>query len=479
MELLRTEKDIFDTDDILKALKSYEEERVPKFDTWWKYYKAKNTAITSRPAPDANNPDHRTKVSYGRKLVMTWKGYAYRPGYITYKSEKEQFLEALLHTFKLNNEVVKTSRTGRNTGIFGVAYELFYIDLPEGSTDMAPKAEPMFINVDPRNMLLFHDYSPEPKKMISIYVYPINKDWHKVEVSTPTVITKYDRIRKPGAYGGVTEQWTLTEISSRPNQFGEVPVVAYYLGDEQMGIIEPVIDLIDNYDMLVSDSVVEFDRFANAYLLLKGFSLTDAQKQESQSFSMALRSLKRKRVFEKLKETDDVKFLLKDTPKDFIAWLAELIRDEIHKQSHVPDFMSEKLGGNISGVAVARMMFDFENLVSSAEGDFNIGLDARLRLITNVYQKGNRNLDGDAADVTISHKRNVPQNVKEFAETAVLMKNAGFSSYLVADIMPDDVIPDVEAELARQKEERTQAFADVEMFQRPPVDEEEEDADQV
>jgi len=257
--------------------------------------------------------------------------------------------------------------------------------------------------------------------------------------------------------------------------------VAYYLGDEAIGIIQPVRTLIDDYDLLVSDSINEFDRFANAYLILKRFALTNQDKTDSESYSKVLQRIKRRRVFENVPNEGDVKFLLKDTPKDFIAWLAELVRDEIHKQSHVPDFQSEKLGGDISGVAVARMMFDFENLISSAEGDFNIGLMERIRLILGMYKLGGRGTSVEESDITISHKRNVPQNIKEFAETAVLMKNAGFSSYLIADIMPDDIIPDVEEELRRQQEERTQAFADVEMFRRPEddEDEDEEDADQV
>ena len=42
----------------------------------------------------------------------------------------------------------------------------------------------------------------------------------------------------------------------------------------------------------------------------------------------------------------------------------------------------------------------------------------------------------------------------EFAQTASILKGAGFSSYLIADIMPDDVVPNIEEELRRQKEER-------------------------
>jgi len=454
MELLRTELEEFDEEQILKAIEEHETARVPHLDDMWDYFTAKNPEITKRKVVDQNNPDNKTVVSYGRKLITTFKGYGYRPGYITYKSENEQFLDDLKQTFRINNETVKTSRTGRNVAIFGYAYELFYIEADEA------KAEPRFINADPRAMIVYYDHEPEPNIKFAIRYYPITEEKYRVEVMSPLTITTYDRVK--GAFsmpGGSALGWKLENEIIRPNYFGEVPVVAYYLGDEAVGIIDPVRSLIADYDLLVSDSVIEFDRFAHAYLLLTKMSLTDPQKKESQSFSRVLREIKRKRVFERLNSTDDVKFLLKETPVEFISWLAEMIRSEIHKQSHVPDFMSEKLGGNLSGVAVARLMFDFENLVSSAEGDFNIGLMERIRLITLVYAKGGRPA-GEPADITISHKRNVPLNVKEFAEIAKTMSETGFSKYLVADIMPDDIIPDVDVELERQTTERSSFYGD-------------------
>jgi len=33
-----------------------------------------------------------------------------------------------MNNYNINNEHIKTSRAGRNTGIFGVSYELLYID---------------------------------------------------------------------------------------------------------------------------------------------------------------------------------------------------------------------------------------------------------------------------------------------------------------------------------------------------------------
>ena len=451
MELLRTEKTVFTEDEIIKVIEEHESLRLPNLQAMWEYYIARDPKILNREVVDANNPDNRTVVSYGRKIITTFKGYAYRPGFISYKSENEQFLEAIKETFAINSEKVKTSRTGRNMGIFGYTYELFYFEQEEGE-----KAQPRWINNDPRSLLVFHDHSPEPKKTIVIRYYPITKDKWIVEAMYRDTIITYDRVRGASLNSG---EWKLENAREAPNDYGKIPVAAYYLGDEAIGIIKPVQTLIDDYDYLVSDSIIEFDKFAHAYLLLAKMSLTDSQKKESLSFSRILRDIKRKRVFERLSSTDDVKFLLKDTPVAFISWLAEVVRNEIHKQSHVPDFMSEKMAGALSGVAVARLMFDFENLVSSAEGDFNLGLMERLDLVVAGYKRSGTTT-GEPADISVQHKRNVPQNVKEFAETAEIMKRTGFSSKLVAETMPDDIIPDIEAELEQQRTERNNMFGD-------------------
>jgi SPP1 family phage portal protein len=185
--------------------------------------------------------------------------------------------------------------------------------------------------------------------------------------------------------------------------------------------------------------------------------------------SWALNALKRRRVFEYLKEKDDVTFLTKDIPTDYIRFMAELIKEQIHIQSHVPDLGSSAFKDGVSGVAVQRLMFDFENVVSNAEAEFDTALYERIEMITEMYKTMNRDNGGTFDQVTISHKRNAPLNLKEFADTALTMSQAGFSRYLIADIMPDDILPDVEEELKRQYEDKEMEPTDVETIP-PPED---------
>lgn len=476
MKLMKTDKETFTPDEILSIIADYEMKEVPFLDKLWEYYLGNNTKILSRKQTDANNPNNKIPIPYARKIVNTFVGYAYRPRYISYsanvetdqsldidsedidKIEKqltveEKYVNQLKETFNKNNEHIKTSRAGRNDGIFGVAYELLYTDgtFDPLSKELPVKAEVKFFSVDPREMILFYDYSPEPKKNIAIHFYRVNANWYKVEVYYKDRIETYDRKRKDGS--GFQSKWELTDKKTYINYFDDVPVAPYYFGDEMVGVIKPVLDLIDAYDVLYSDSMNEFEKFAAAYMVMKKYGITDPVKmKDPATFSTALANLKKSRIFEHLPTDAEISFLTKDIPTGFIQFMSGLIRDQMHIQSHVPDFTSDKMAG-ASGRAIKRLLFDFENLVSSNDADFDLGLIERIRLMTIIYGKIGLPI-GTSDDFSIVHKRNLPDDTLENAQVAQTLKNSGMSSYLATSALGSELCPDVQAELARQKKEQ-------------------------
>ena len=469
MVLQKTSKTVLTDTDILKYISDYETKTVPHLNDLWEYYKGKNVVISNRKAPDSSNPDNKIVVSYARKIINTYTGYAYRPKYISYKpntktendenvetssdiniplSVEENFCNELKKLYDLNNEHVKTNRAGRNTGIFGLSYEILYVD--KDLVDGNIKAILKFFTVDPRQLIVLYNFEPEPDIVVGIRYYMMDDSTkYKVDVYYSDHIEHYIRQKKD--VNSTTWELLPDEIQSEPNPFTEVPIVAYYMGDEMQSIFENVLSLIDAYDVLFSDSMNEFDRFAFAYLIMKRISLTNPiDKKDPVKGNNALKELKRRRIFEGLDKDADIKFLTKDIPTAFIDSIGLKLREQIHIQSHVPDFSGDRMAG-ASGIAIQRLMFDFENLVSSAEADFDIGLNRRIDLICRVLAILGK--DGGHEMVTIQHKRNMPVNNKEFADTALTMMQAGFSRRAIIGIMPEDIIPDIEKELEYEQEE--------------------------
>jgi SPP1 family phage portal protein len=486
MTIKKTDKIAFTDDDIIDFVVDYRSRDVPVLERYWEYYKGKDSAIMERQTPDPNNPDNKVPVPYARKIVSTYSGYAFRPKYITYRPKKNEtdmedevalgegmateaeeavaemsaedmYVKELQDIFDKNSEHIKTSRAGRNTAIFGVSYEILYAEA-EAATEkerqenprMLIKAMPRFITVDPREMVLIYDYSPEPRKVMGIRFQKVDSNTTRLEIYQKDKVTTCNMVSdqsNPGKY-------RLADKKDSPNFYDDVPIVAYYLNDEIDSIFACVIPLIDANDVLFSDSMNEMDRFAYAYLVMKKFGLTDPTiKKEPGKFAQMLQLLKRRRVFEFLPADADIKFLTKDIPTGFIEFMAKQLREQIHVQSHVPDFTSEKFAAGISGEAIRRLLFDFENLVATAEADFDEGLYDRIRLISGVLTKLGRS-GGSYDMVVIDHKRNMPLNLKEYADSATAMRGAGFSMKTVLENMPDDMIPDVDEELRRQEIER-------------------------
>jgi SPP1 family phage portal protein len=475
MVLQKTLKDILLPDDILKFIEDYEVKTVPHLNNLWEYYKGKNVKIIGRKTPDPNNPDNKIVISYARKLVTTWTGYGYRSKYITYKpvikkSSKEleaiendetiiedpiekKYLNILQNIYNVNNEHIKTNRAGRNTAIFGVSYEVLYVDaeINSSNTELPVKVLPKFFTVDPREMIVLYDYSPEPKIKIAIRYYKMDDNNYKVEVYYENRIEGY--IRKRDSID--QRKWILVKDGEvKDNFFSNIPVIAYYLGDDIQSIFENVLTMIDAYDVLFSDSMNEFDRFAFAYLIMKKFGLTNPlDKKDPEKASYALKLLKRRRVFENLPQDADIKFLTKEIPTQFITWMGQQLHDQIHIQSHIPDF--NMMTGALSGAAIDRLLFDFENLVSSAEADFDVALIQRGNLITN-FLKSLRTVP-EISDfntmVSISHKRNLPLDRNSFADLSEKLSRGGYSRRMIVSQMPEDMVPDVEAELDEEKKE--------------------------
>jgi SPP1 family phage portal protein len=270
-----------------------------------KYNEGKNTAILSRVFKNTDAPHNNTPVSYARKIINTVSGYMFKPGLIGYTSENDAYLEALKDIFYKNDEDVKSSMLGRQICIQGVGFELHYTD----GTD------PRFAKVEAEEMIAVYDYELEPNLIAGIRHYRKGKEW-KVEVYYADSIDYFrlEDAERPG------DQARLIREKEAPHLYGMVPLVVYSNNEEQVGDFEPVLPLIDAYDILVSDSMNEFDRFAQAYLVLKGLSMKRDDAAE----------LKQKRIFENVPADGGVDFLTKDIPSGYIEFMTGLVRKEIH-----------------------------------------------------------------------------------------------------------------------------------------------------
>lgn len=441
-------------EDIKKIL---EEFKADVFVTNQAYYEGNNQYILNREPPDENAPNNKVPIPYARKIISTVTGYMYKPGSVTYSSENEGYLETLKEVFDANREEIETAQLGLEASIHGVAYELHYTDSLE--VEGKPLAIPRFTKIPAEKVVPIYDYSIEPKLVAVLYHYFIGDVQH-VYAYYADVVQHFQRENKDKL---------LSLVEEVAHFYGAVPWVVYLNNEERVGDFEPVKPLIDAYDVLMSDSMNEFDRFAWAYLLLKGFSLTDEDAQ----------AIKWKRAFENLDVDGGVEFLTKEINSEFIAFMSEWIRKEIHKQSHVPDFLETVSGSAQSGVAISKLLYDFEFICATKEAYFLAGLQDRIKLLDSVLRVRD-GAKGLPEDIEMEMHRNKPMDMLENAQVFTAYSGHISEQTLIEQFAP--FVKDAEEELARLKgEQEAQAQIDLDNFesqakiaaeQKEPVDEE-------
>jgi SPP1 family phage portal protein len=424
-----------------------------------RYFVGNNPPIIDRKnKTNTKAPDNRIPVAYGRKIVLTTKNYMFNKE-VQYNAENKDYMNQLNDIFFLNKNERKIGEVGLDLILHGVAYKLFYTD-----TD---KATPKYTIIESNEMLPVYDYSVEPVLMAAIRYYlkgqePDEK--YKIEVYYSNNVVFYE------TESNTISVDTMHKKSESPHNYPRVPVVHY--GDKYMlGVIDAIKKLIDGIDTIISMDLDEIEKFALAYLVLKGEQI---QKDD-------LDTIKEKRLFEIEKEAD-LQYLLKEINDDFNGSILDFLVHHVHKISGVPDFASKDFAAE-SGIALLYKLLGFENIASDIQKIFEAGEQNSIDLINSFGSKTWDSFkfwkDNPDKQVEITMSRNLPEDVKSKMEIADKMKLVGVSLETIFEFLP--MIKDVEKELERvneQKDAEMERFEKSEERQTGEIEEPVEDDDE-
>ena len=391
------------------------------------YYEADNPHIMNRKLPMDSGPDNRLPVSYARRIINLVSGYMYKPGLVSYAYEGEdsRYEDAIRQTFRENGENIKTEQVGKQASIYGIGYEYHYVQGvvnqdAEGRPSVS--AVPRFVKLPAPEVIAIWDKQIEPALLGFIRYVPETQDAWRVTCVNDSQIQEY--LKTKGG-GGELKPYG----PPKRHYYGQVPLAVFKNNEECMGDFDPVVPLIDAYDVLMSDSMNEFDRFAWAYLLLKGMALSPENAEK----------VKRLRAFENLDDTGDVAWLTKQMDTNFIKYMSDTIRNEIHRQSGIPNLEDYDSAG-ASGKTMSKFIYLMELFTDPKESYFRQGLAKRIELVTEILSIQARG--GDPSEWRITMNRNTPDNSLEQAE--IFAKYSGFVSHKTllqefADFVDDPV----------------------------------------
>lgn len=436
--MLRIDKDVVITPQILKRVIDGHAGEAARLTKLERYYLSKND-ILNRQMADPTKPNNKIVNPYASYITDTLTGY-FMGTPVSYTSLDKTALEGLQEVFKYNDEADENTELAKTASIYGVAYELLYVD---------ENGDLRFKMLDPKECIPVYDNTLEGDLLYFIRYYKeydivTDKNFYRIEIISKESITYYKANEQMG---------NIVVESEIPHYFKLVPVTIYKNNEQLLGDFEPIISLIDAYDKMESDSLNDFEYFCDAYLALYGFT-ADAED---------VIAMKENRVLLMDHDTK-AEFITKNSPDITIENMKNRLDTDIHRFSKCPNLTDDSFAGNSSGVAIKYKVMGTENIVSIKERKFKKGLQRRIELISTISAL--KTAEFDYRDIEIAFNRSLPANDVEIADVVTKLSTLVSQETLLAQI---PFVTDVGQEMERVEKERDEvALKQQELFDAEP-----------
>lgn len=313
----------------------------------------------------------------------------------------------------------------KDASIFGYQHEYIYIN---------ENAEPRSCIIDNNNAIIVYDDTVEHKKLFGLIYRPIHegnifKYWDIIFIDDKQEVH----------YKSSNKRLTKQE-ESRPHAFGAVPLICYKNNPELLGDFEPVISLIDAYNLLQSDRLNDKEQLVDAILCMYGMDFDVDQAD----------MLKESRMLANIPSDGKVEYLIKTLHEGDVDILRQTIENDIHKISMVPNMSDVNFVGNSSGVAIRYKLLAFEQNIKNKERYMEKGLMERFQLYNNFLVKISKMQPVPVEEVDAVFKRNLPSN--DF-ETSQMINN--LSDHLCSETLISQLsfVKDASEEVELKKSE--------------------------
>lgn len=415
---------------IYSLIQRYEMNEVPRLKRLKNYYIGQ-TDVKQRVMADKSKPNNKIASPFPAYIVDTSVGYWLgKP--VVYQSQDEELMAKVQIVLDRNHEANHNTKLGKDLTTTGIAYELIYLDNEKNIKLKRLNAESVFMIYD----TTVEETPLMAVRFMSIEDYITNDTHTIVELYTDNCIIE-----------GMVNGDSLALGEPEPHYFGRIPVIQYKNNDEMTGSFEKVADLIDSYDLAVSDTSNNLEYFADAYLVLSGLEATEAED---------IQDMKESRVMV-MAEGGKAEWLVKGQASVEVEAFKDRLKEDIFTLSQVPNLSDESFGNASSGVSLQYKLFGLENIVSITERNFTSSLEKRLMLITNMI-----NLMGGNHDytfITMNYTRNIPANLSNIADVITKLSGTVSQETLLSQI---PFVNDPVEELERiEREQEDSLYSDV------------------
>ncbi|VDG31400.1 SPP1 family phage portal protein [Lactobacillus buchneri CD034] [Lactiplantibacillus mudanjiangensis] len=428
-----------------------------------RYYQADNNIHYWMSNKRRGKADKRITSGLPRYITNIRVGYEFgNPLTFGYSNQDDEndtgdnVLNALADFNRINDEPYHEKVMGKNLCNTGRAYELIYCAKGENAPQITP--------IDPNQAFVVWSTDVKPMELFAVRYYAVNvmdQVNYQIEIYTSDYIYYYQAGDNPAS------DWKL--VLKVEHSFGDVPLIEYALNDEHVGVWEPKLDEIDEYDQSLSEMANSQADFSNAMLLINGEVQNNTGKLEQMigpnGKPLYIDNLKggytsnpqdsagktnqvvmvqkvldthanvlylRPYVYDqpngsKMVSQTTAQYLTKQlSAQDWSTYINQLLAD-IHKDTNTPDTTDANFAANASGVAMSYKLWGVDQERDIMQSLYQRSLMQRLKLICQQWSfvEGVDVQADQYSNVTIAFTPNLPKNDSEIMQNISAVKSTG------------------------------------------------------
>ena len=346
--------------------------------------------IFGLPPKPEYKPDKRIAVNFAKYITDTMNGFFIGIPIKVMCDEDKAVADYVEFLDQYNDQDDNNAELSKMCSIYGKAYEMYYVD-DLGNIGIT--------YLPPEEAFMIYDDSILERPRYFCRVYKDADDIVYVSVSDDT------RVRYLSMEGGL--HWLPEE--EKNHGFEGVPATEYRENEEEIGIFEPVLTMINEYNEAVSEKANDVAYFADAYLKVLGAKVLPDNLQQ----------IRDNRIinFEGLLENGqlEVDFLQKPDGDTSQEHLLDRLEKLIFQISMVANISDENFGTS-SGIALKYKLQAMSNLALTKQRKFTSGMNRRYMLIFSNPVSGMKK--DDWVKLTYQFTQNIPSNLLEESQIA-------------------------------------------------------------
>jgi SPP1 family phage portal protein len=214
------------------------------------------------------------------------------------------------------------------------------------------------------------------------------------------------------------------ESDPEPHLFTGVPLIEWRNNSERISDTEPVLGLMDLYDIMDSDLLSELSQLRLAYMFFKNMGLDDQAIQQDESTDQLLEHMQEAGILVSENENAEADFISKQTNYEAVQYAKQSLKERIFQMANSYDPVTiQGSESNVTAFQIRMKLFPLEQSSIETETWFTESFMYMVDLLQGFYSDFGT---GFTDETEIIFHRNIPKN------TVQDIKDARASGYMIS-----------------------------------------------